>query len=76
MEKKFNKYLFATKVTETMFSKMAERKEKRSVRNFGKEIGISGATFSRLTHGKEPDVNTFLKVCDWMQMESSKFYTI
>lgn len=39
-----------------------------------KEIGISKATISRLEKGKMPDMDTFIKVCVWLENEPSKYF--
>ncbi len=37
-----------------------------SLRNIGKKIGVSAATLSRVLNGNNADINTILKICDWM----------
>ena len=38
-----------------------------SLRKISKKIGVSPATLSRVLNGKNADINTILKVCDWMK---------
>lgn len=47
-------------------------KEKRGVaglRDTAKEIGISLATLSRIENGKVPDLETFSKLCKWLDLD-------
>lgn len=47
-------------------------KEKRGVaglRETAKEIGISLATLSRIENGKVPDLDTFGKLCKWLELD-------
>lgn len=43
------------------------------VRAAAAEIGIGSATLSRIERGKLPDMETLRKICDWLQMEPSRF---
>ena len=46
------------------------------LRDTAEEIGgISATTLSRIEQGKVPDVDTFLKVCRWLEMAPEKFAT-
>lgn len=39
------------------------------------EIGdISIATISRIENGRLPDLSTFFKICDWLEMPPNTFY--
>jgi DNA-binding Xre family transcriptional regulator len=40
-----------------------------------KQIGISKATLSRLEKGKLPDIETFMKVCKWLNALPNKYFT-
>jgi len=47
-------------------------KEKRGVkgiREVAAEIGISYATLSRIENGKLPDLQTFSKICTWLELD-------
>jgi DNA-binding Xre family transcriptional regulator len=47
-------------------------KEKRGVtglRETAKAIGISLATLSRIENGKVPDLETFSKLCKWLELD-------
>lgn len=39
------------------------------------EIRISKATLSRLEHGGLPDIETFAKVCTWLDNSPEKYFT-
>lgn len=40
------------------------------------EIGISKATLSRIENGKTPEIDTFLKICDWLGVNNINKYFI
>lgn len=45
----------------------------RGLRETAKEIdGISFATLSRVERGKMPDMDTFLALCDWLEVPPSE----
>ena len=50
-----------------------ERRGAHGVRHAAKEIGISAATLSRIENGKQPDLDTFAKLCRWLDISSSEF---
>lgn len=41
-----------------------------SLRDVGKEIGIGAATLMRLEQGRDPDVQTMVKVLAWLFKDS------
>ena len=44
------------------------------LRDTAKEIGdISPATLSRIEQGKLPDVETFIKICKWLEVTTETF---
>ena len=45
----------------------------RGVRGVAKDVGISTATLSRIENGHQPDLTTFQKLCQWLEMEPSEF---
>jgi transcriptional regulator with XRE-family HTH domain len=49
--------------------KVAEKRSHRGIREVAKEIGISPATLSRIERGYLPDLETFSKVCRWLQVD-------
>ncbi len=40
----------------------------RGIREVATEIGISAATLSRIESGKQPDLDTFTKLCKWLNL--------
>lgn len=59
----------------TKFSEMVKSKRGSiGLRTLATEIGISAATLSRIEQGNLPDIDTYLKVCDWLEV-SSEFFT-
>lgn len=45
-----------------------------NLRDSAKQIGdISAATLSRIENGKTPDMATFLKICDWLEVSPHNF---
>jgi transcriptional regulator with XRE-family HTH domain len=43
------------------------------VRAAAADVGISSATFSRIENGQMPDLETFAKVCEWLQVDPTEF---
>jgi transcriptional regulator with XRE-family HTH domain len=45
------------------------KRQERGLREVSKEIGtISPSTISRVENGKVPDIDTFLALCDWLDV--------
>lgn len=47
---------------------LKKRRGDRGIRAVAKEIGISFATLSRIELGKQPDLDTFTKICNWLKI--------
>lgn len=45
------------------------KRESQSLREASKLIGISPATLSRIENGKVPDLDTFSKLCKWLELD-------
>lgn len=45
----------------------------KKLRETAKEIGISPATLMRVESGRIPDVETFGKICRWLQVDPGSF---
>jgi transcriptional regulator with XRE-family HTH domain len=45
----------------------------RGVRAAAEEIGISPATLSRIENGQIPDLQTFAKICRWLNVDPARF---
>lgn len=50
-----------------------DRRGERGLREIAAEIGTSASTLSRIEKGKLPDVNTFLMLCEWLELPSDYF---
>jgi transcriptional regulator with XRE-family HTH domain len=50
-----------------------EKRKSRSLREVATEIGIGAATLMRVEGGKIPDVATFGKICNWLQIDPGNF---
>lgn len=48
---------------------LRERRGDRGIREVAAEIGVSPATLSRVERGKLPDLDTFSKVCTWLNVD-------
>lgn len=44
------------------------------LRALATEIGVSASTLSRIEQGNLPDIDTYLKLCDWLEV-SPDFFT-
>lgn len=57
------------KVTlEQLGALIKEERGQRGLREVAREIGISSATLSRVESGKQPDLETFSKLCSWLKI--------
>ena len=54
---------------EQLSRQLREKRGDRGVRDAAKEIGISAATLSRVERGHLPDLETFGKICRWLQAD-------
>jgi len=45
------------------------------LRTLGAQIGISASTLSRIELGNLPDIDTYIKLCNWLDV-STEFFTI
>lgn len=59
----------STLTMQTLGRRLAEKRGARGVRETAKEIGISHATLSRVERGYLPDLDTFKKVCTWLEVD-------
>lgn len=51
---------------------LKEKRQGKGIREIAKEIGISPATLSRVENGKEPDLGTFRKICQWLKVDPNE----
>ena len=49
--------------------KIEEKRADMGLREAAKIIGISPATLSRIENGKIPDLDTFSKLCKWLELD-------
>lgn len=58
------------------FSEMIKSKRgSKGLRMLSSEIGISPSTLSRIEQGNLPDIDTYLKLCNWLEV-STEFFKI
>ena len=48
----------------------------RGLRSVAAEIGVSAPTLSRIESGKMPDLQTFGKLCNWLQIDPASLLGI
>ncbi len=48
---------------------LLKKRSGRGIREVAAEIGISSATLSRVENGKIPDLETFSKLCKWLNVD-------
>lgn len=48
---------------------LRERRGSMGIREAAREIGISSATLSRVENGKLPDLESFSKICRWLNID-------
>lgn len=51
---------------------LKRKRGERGLREAAKEIGISTATLSRIESGKQPDLDTFSKLCKWLGVDAGE----
>lgn len=60
--------------TEKLASMLKAKRGSLGLRGLAEEIGgVSASTLSRIEQGKLPDVDTFLRVCDWLEVSPEFF---
>jgi transcriptional regulator with XRE-family HTH domain len=52
--------------------RLVEERAARGIRETAKEIGVSPATLSRVERGYLPDLETFTKICKWLQLDPAE----
>jgi transcriptional regulator with XRE-family HTH domain len=53
--------------------KLRAKRGNRSLRDVAKEIDVSFSTLNRVEQGRVPDLDTFAKICGWLQVPPSTF---
>ena len=60
--------------TELLSSMLKNKRGKKGLRAVAEEIGsVSAPTLSRIEQGKIPDVDTFIKICKWLEVATDTF---
>jgi transcriptional regulator with XRE-family HTH domain len=67
-------HMATTLNSELLAGMIKEKRGKRVLRDVSIEIGdVSPATLSRIEQGKIPDVDTFIKLCKWLETPTDTF---
>jgi transcriptional regulator with XRE-family HTH domain len=64
--------IMAAITIQTLGRMLAARRGERGVRAVAKEIGISHGTLSRVERGYMPDLETFSKICKWLDIDAGE----
>jgi len=59
--------------TGKLSSMIKSKRGNKGMRDVSKEIGVSAPTLSRIEQGKVPDVDTFIKLCEWLGVTADTF---
>src|SRR5688572_9822745 len=59
--------------TGKLSSMIKSKRGDKGMRDVSKEIGVSAPTISRIEQGKVPDVDTFIKLCEWLGVTADTF---
>jgi transcriptional regulator with XRE-family HTH domain len=54
---------------DVLAAKLKAKRAARGVREVAREIGVSPATYSRVENGNLPDLETFTKLCEWVELD-------
>ncbi len=65
----------STELDTVRLSKMLNQKRgNKGLRETAEEIGgVSASTLSRIEQGKVPDVDTFIRICKWLEVKTDEF---
>ena len=60
--------------TDRLAGMLKQKRGDKGLRAVSEEIGnVSAATLSRIEQGKVPDVDTFIRICKWLQVPTDTF---
>jgi transcriptional regulator with XRE-family HTH domain len=60
--------------TELLSGMLKSKRADKGLRAISEEIGgVSAATLSRIEQGKIPDVDTFIRICKWLDVSTDTF---
>jgi transcriptional regulator with XRE-family HTH domain len=54
---------------EMLVERLKEKRGDQGIRKIAEQIGISAATLSRVERGNVPDLETFRKICEWLDLD-------
>ena len=49
------------------------RRGRRTLRDVEEEAGVSASTLSRIERGIQPDLDTYARICDWLDKPMDYF---
>src|SRR3954462_15727044 len=62
--------------TDLLASMLKSKRGKKGLRDTAIEVGdVSSATLSRVEQGNLPDVETFIRLCKWLNVSTETFVT-
>lgn len=59
--------------SEKLAGMIRSKRGKLGLRAAGAEIGISAPTLSRIEQGNLPDIDTYVKLCKWLEVSTDYF---
>lgn len=67
-------HMQSTLNTELLAGMLKNKRADKGLRAIAAEIGnVSAATLSRIEQGKIPDVDTFIRICKWLDVSADTF---
>lgn len=61
--------------TSALAELVRERRGTQSLRQTAEEVGVSFSTLTRVEGGAQPDLTSFTKICAWLGVAPSRFFT-
>jgi transcriptional regulator with XRE-family HTH domain len=58
---------------ESLGKLVRDKRGERKLRETAQEVGIGPATLMRVESGRTPDIDTFGKICQWLQIDPGSF---
>jgi transcriptional regulator with XRE-family HTH domain len=59
--------------SDKLSSMIKSKRGKQGLRSAASEIGISAPTLSRIEQGNLPDIDTYVKICEWLKVPTDYF---